>query len=1133
MNVIDLGYDVDKLTAQQKMVVDYLTQTLALADQLDHRKIAPDISGQQGLNDAMSKQKKVLDDLTLSTDEYNKMLTAIAISQAKQNAASSDAAQTLAAEREALKQRNAEVKNTAIVNAAAQGSIEQLRAALNLLTAEYDKMGVAERNSAKGSELQQKIKGQSEALKKLEADTGRYGRNVGNYTGAISILEKSLTEVKKKIDDFTNSGNTNQDMLARLQNEENLLSQVLVKNNQGFSSLTQEVRANERALATMFEQGLQNTEAFNALSEQIAHAHRELRVFNDNQKLLSAELPGVAAMTLAAKGLAGTYAIGAGATALFADGNEKVEKELQKLVAVMTILQGLNEAHELIEKRLAVAKIFSAAGTGIQTAALKVYTFFTEGATVATKAFRAVLISTGLGAVLVLLSSFISSMAGAKEATEGQTDALRDYEQAIKDINEDLMFQNKVIDANAEKSKEQVKQRAGSEKEAAKITQQALIDEIAAKKEANDKLNALQDQLGRDKAKLLLKDDKESQEKLKDLNKREQDILKEQDKNLLGIFEDGIKLTNETEKEKTRLAEEGRKSRKASSEAGIIDLEREQIKFKKISSDEKESYSNRIKALNDFYTIQEQIENKKKNVSLSAANLTPGEVAKIIAENKKALAEIQNNRLSEQKNLADQQRQKTISIEYDLFKSSIERKKAFEQDIFSDDKRSLGERMAAYEEFQKNDKKLIDAEYKQKEEQAGLIKDNQKEVEALKKEHQDKLTIFDLKGIAERKHILESSLKAQLSQANIKTSLADNNNEIGAIKKLNDQFLRGKINAKDYADQLKAIEEAAKSSSFKSMSAALQETIDKIKAAGLDASDLELQLQNITKESLKQQGKDQEDALNLRKEKHKELMDTIVTSEQIASSSIQAIVDGQSELTLNSIQKQIDANTKQKDIEIENINASSLSQQEKAAALAIANAKAQAQEDQLNKKRRDEQIKQAQFDKDIQAFNLGIKLILDTIAAIDNPKKWLDVAADTAGLIELAAKPIPQYAEGTENHPGGPAIVGEGKYDELVKLPSGESFIADKAMMVNLPSGTTVTPFTTDEMNSVLYNSLLRKTGQLVSFYDKESKSKSNDIMSSKMDKLIKTVKESNHTTIVKNNINMGWMNHIQNQVYN
>jgi chromosome segregation ATPase len=216
-------------------------------------------------------------ELSLSIKEYQKLQDQIAQQAAKINALESDAAKTLAARREEQRQLNQEIKNSAIVNAAAEGSIQKMRAELNLLTQAYDKMSQAQRNSTQGQTLKTQIEGQVNALKTLEAETGRFQRNVGNYTGAISILERSLTEIKQKMDDLTKSGQGNSTEVEKLQKEHDLLNQILNRQTQGFTSLTMEVRANEKALATMFAEGMQNTDAFQQLQTQVANAKRETK----------------------------------------------------------------------------------------------------------------------------------------------------------------------------------------------------------------------------------------------------------------------------------------------------------------------------------------------------------------------------------------------------------------------------------------------------------------------------------------------------------------------------------------------------------------------------------------------------------------------------------------------------------------------------------------------------------------------------------------------------------------------------------------------------------------------------------------------------------------------------------------
>lgn len=54
---------------------------------------------------------------------------------------------------------------------------------------------------------------------------------------------------------------------------------------------------------------------------------------------------------------------------------------------------------------------------------------------------------------------------------------------------------------------------------------------------------------------------------------------------------------------------------------------------------------------------------------------------------------------------------------------------------------------------------------------------------------------------------------------------------------------------------------------------------------------------------------------------------------------------------------------------------------------------------------------------------------------------------------------ISKYERGTNGHPGGPALVGEGKNSEIVSFPSGENYLIDKpTIFEDMPKGTEVVP---------------------------------------------------------------------------
>lgn len=118
----------------------------------------------------------------------------------------------------AIKANNAEVRSLqgatqamAKEQAAAAGSIEQMRAQVASLTKEYTRLSATERESAKGKELQASIKAKSDDLKGLEKAIGDNRRNVGNYAEgfveaakSVNVFGVNLGDVRDGLDNAKN-----------------------------------------------------------------------------------------------------------------------------------------------------------------------------------------------------------------------------------------------------------------------------------------------------------------------------------------------------------------------------------------------------------------------------------------------------------------------------------------------------------------------------------------------------------------------------------------------------------------------------------------------------------------------------------------------------------------------------------------------------------------------------------------------------------------------------------------------------------------------------------------------------------------------------------------------------------------
>lgn len=186
--------------------------------------------------------------------------------------------------------------------------------------------------------------------------------------------------------------------------------------------------------------------------------------------------------------------------------------------------------------------------------------------------------------------------------------------------------------------------------------------------------------------------------------------------------------------------------------------------------------------------------------------------------------------------------------------------------------------------------------------------------------------------------------------------------------------------------------------------------------------------------------------------------------------SVGKIVDGITSLMtdiydarIENIEKEQDANDEAYDKEIERIEAleenGAISKEEAELRKRAAEDKTAAKNEELEKKKAALQEKQARWDKANSIVQAGIATALAITKALPNLVLAALVGAMGAAQVAIiAAQPIPKYAKGTKDHPGGLAIVGDGGKKEGIVTDNGLFITPDKPTLVDLPAHAQVIP---------------------------------------------------------------------------
>ena len=103
------------------------------------------------------------------------------------------------AEAESIRKTIKVQKDKIIQDRAEEGSITQLRKQLSLLIVDYDNMGRLRREGGAGKALLAQIKVVQDELNKAEQASGRFQRNVGNYSSAFNGLGMSIQQIAREL----------------------------------------------------------------------------------------------------------------------------------------------------------------------------------------------------------------------------------------------------------------------------------------------------------------------------------------------------------------------------------------------------------------------------------------------------------------------------------------------------------------------------------------------------------------------------------------------------------------------------------------------------------------------------------------------------------------------------------------------------------------------------------------------------------------------------------------------------------------------------------------------------------------------------------------------------------------------
>lgn len=906
---------------------------------------------------------------------------------------------------------------------------------ISTLTIKYNEMNEAEKKSADGQELSQKIQDLTEkagVLRDAIADTNAAINNAasdtrgfdqvsagiqlcidsfGLATGAAEMLgisENDLAEVQTKLQAAIAASNA----MSKIQNALQKQSAL----SQGAMNLKTQAGIIAMKLKTAAEgKGIITTKLLTAAQW----------LFN---KAASANPIGIVALGVTAcigavTGLIKVFN-------LFGSSSEKRKQEYKREAKALEDLQNLNDKN--IERAKARgASEWEAAGLAIDAKL--------EEMAMAERAFAAA------------KRAYDDDEEEYKEALKAKEDATKDYQKMLNDSYNDIL---KFIQKYRDKEREDAVGTCAFKKEMAQKDFEAQYDTLISYYAVEQAAIRKQIEFYKMVYGALLEADNETAKaglaSLEEKLKASENALQANISGIINAKKQRIKEADEEQSKKDKKAAEAEKKRQADILKEMRTARQKQIELI-------EDFEKRKTAIEN-----EQFNNEKADLQKKISELGKNEVLKkqALEDQLRALsvkhernlsvikAEGEMERLKIQKEMINLQ----LAAVEDSSHKELELRQQLLQNSLASEVAGVTKRVELCELTEEEGEKMILAiKQKYAEEGDKLIEDYAKKaVDKIQKDYADRQSVQDASFITES-NALKNKYAQELAQAK-------GNNEKQA-----------KIKAKFEADQVELIEKYAKQSAKASVNM-LEEMLKNDQLSADERKDIELKLikakadmEAVWADAAKQAAEDAVNADNNATERRKA---NALQWLQIASDSLNAINDLVSsvyEAKITKIEEEQEANTAAGEAEQERITElvekKVITEEEGEARKRAAEAKTAKKNEELEKKKQQLKHKQAVWDKANSIAQAGIATALAITQAL--PNLVLAAIAGAMGAIQVAtilATPIPKYAKGTDRHKGGPAIVGDGGVPELIILGDKLWITPDTPTLVDMPAGAVVKP---------------------------------------------------------------------------
>lgn len=428
--------------------------------------------------------------------------------------------------------------------------------------------------------------------------------------------------------------------------------------------------------------------------------------------------------------------------------------------------------------------------------------------------------------------------------------------------------------------------------------------------------------------------------------------------------------------------------------------------------------------------------------------------------------------------------------ELELLEAQAQQEAAIQEQIYKSEERAYADRLDAFEKFKEAQQKVLDAQYTASREEldarlsgGDIDKDTYDAVlSSLDFANSEAFRELTDEQQAAGKELMEAIAEGMMSETTraVEQSAQDLDRKMqDELLALSAKYAAGEIKKEEYEKESAAITDRYAVERFNTEIGLLDQLLNKEELTAEAREETEKAKDDAVLEYQKyinDQRIRENERVGDEEEKEAEKREQIAKKEaelkkqllQEVFNLASALSDAQLEKELARLDKLSEENQQWKEDEIARIERLAeqgvISEEHADADIQAIEDQAAVREEEIEKKRIEAERKNAIFEKAQAVAQAAINTALAITAALTSPFTSaamipLIAATGAAQIATILATPLPEYAKGTQDHPGGLAMVGDGGRAEMVVFPDGSVWRTPATdTLVNLPEHTKVLP---------------------------------------------------------------------------